>query len=384
MDCLSASGEMTVNDSAASGTGPLDSDDERRMDEALDLAERARGETSPNPMVGAVVVSARGDVVGRGFHARAGEPHAEALALDAASGQASGATMYCALEPCCHVGRTGPCTARIVEAGVRRVVIGVVDPNPRVSGRGIAYLRGRGLQVDVGVRRRRASRLNEAFITWVTEGRPFVTLKIAMSRDGKIAARPGLRTAITSDEANRVIHRARAEVDAIGVGSETVIVDDPRLTVRGHPRVRPLTRVVFDRRLRTPPDGRLVQTIGQGPVIVMTSEEAVAALPDVADQLRSRGVGVEVLGDPRLSAALQRLGELEVTSLVLEGGGSIHRAAWREGLVDRVHRYRAPTEIGDEGVPWIDDEVVVDDLLDLRVERFGPDEFTEGYVQRVD
>jgi diaminohydroxyphosphoribosylaminopyrimidine deaminase/5-amino-6-(5-phosphoribosylamino)uracil reductase len=375
---------MTLNDPGRPGLDPTNRADERRMDEALALAERARGDTSPNPMVGAIVVSACGEVVGSGFHARAGEPHAEVRALDAASGHTSGATMYCTLEPCCHVGRTGPCTERIVEAGVRRVVIGVVDPNPRVSGSGIAYLRGRGLQVDVGIRRRRASRLNEAFITWITTGRPFVTVKVAMSRDGKIAARPGLRTAITSDEANRVIHGARALVDAIAVGSETVIIDDPRLTVRGHTRTRPLTRVVFDRRLRTPSDARLVRTMSQGPVLVLTSKEAVAARPDAADRLRSQGVRVEVVGDHRLSAALQRLGELEVTSLVLEGGASIHRAAWREGLVDRVQRFRAPMQIGDEGVPWIDDEVVVDDLLDLRTEMYGPDEFTEGYVQRVD
>ena len=373
-----------MNDADRSSLEAVESDDERYMDEALGLAERARGETSPNPMVGAVVVSTRGDVVGSGFHERAGAPHAEVRALDAASAQASGATMYSTLEPCCHVGRTGPCTERIIEAGVRRVVIGVVDPNPRVSGSGIAYLRGRGLQVDVGIRHRRASRLNEAFITWVTTGRPFVTMKVAMSRDGKIAAGAGLRTAITSEESNRVIHRVRAEVDAIGVGSETVLVDDPQLTVRGYERARPLTRVVFDRRLRTPPDARLVRTIRQGPVLVVTSEEAVAARPDAADQLRSRGVGVEVLGDRRLSSALLRLGELEVTSLVLEGGSGIHRAAWREGLVDRVHRFRAPIEFGNEGVPWIDDEVIVEDLLDLKVETHGPDEFTEGYVQRVD
>ena len=373
-----------MNDHDRSGSDAIESDDERYMDEALGLAERARGETSPNPMVGAVVVSARGDVVGRGFHERAGAPHAEVRALDAASGQGSAATMYCTLEPCCHVGRTGPCTERIIDAGIRRVVIGVVDPNPRVSGSGIAYLRGRGLQVDVGIRHRRASRLNEAFITWVTTGRPFVTMKVAMSRDSKIAAGAGLRTAITSDESNRVVHGARAEVDAIGVGSETVLIDDPQLTVRGHERARPLTRVVFDRRLRTPPDARLIRTMRQGPVLVMTSEEAVAARPKAADQLRARGVGVEVLGDRRLSAALQRLGELELTSLVLEGGSDIHRAAWRDGLVDRVQRFRAPVEFGDEGVPWIDDEVIVEDLLDLRVETYGPDEFTEGYVQRVD
>lgn len=205
-----------------------------------------------------------------------------------------------------------------------------------------------------------------------------------MSRDGKIAAGAGLRTEITSNESNRVIHRARAEVDAIGVGSETVLIDDPQLTVRGHPRARPLTRVVFDRRLRIPPDARLIRTLSQGPVMVMTSTEAVVARPEAADELRARGVGVEVLGDRRLSAALQRLGELEVTSLMLEGGSAIHRAAWREGLVDRVQRFKAPVEFGSEGVPWIDDELRVEDLVDLRTETYGPDEFTEGYVQRAD
>ena len=209
---------MTMSDPDRSSLETVESADERYMDEALGLAERARGETSPNPMVGAVVVSTRGVVVGSGFHERAGAPHAEVRALDAASAQASGATMYSTLEPCCHVGRTGPCTERIIAAGVRRVVIGVVDPNPRVSGSGIAYLRGRGLQVDVGIRHRRASRLNEAFITWVTTGRPFVTMKVAMSRDGKIAAGAGLRTAITSEESNRVIHRVRARLTRLVLG----------------------------------------------------------------------------------------------------------------------------------------------------------------------
>ena len=358
--------------------------DMRHMDEALMLAECGRGKTSPNPMVGAIVVSERGEVVGTGFHEQAGGPHAEIRALDAASGRTLRATLYCTLEPCSHIGRTGPCAQRIVETGVSRVVVGAIDPNPHVSGHGVAYLRERGLDVDVGVCRRRAVRLNEVFFTWVTTGRPFVTVKIATSRDGKIAARMGGRTKLTSDAADRVVHRERAETDAIGVGSNTVLVDDPELTVRGVDRSRPLIRVVFDRRLRMPVGARLLQTLDQGPVVVMTSDAAVAAQPGLADRLTTQGVQIEVVSDPSLTAALRRLADLEVTSLVLEGGAGIHRAAWQERVIDRVQRFVAPVDLGAEGVTWIEDEMLVDQLLDREIRTLGPDVLTEGYVQRVD
>ena len=354
------------------------------MDRALDLAELGRGQTSPNPMVGAVVVSDRGVVVGTGFHRRTGEAHAEVLALEAAVGAARGGTLYCTLEPCSHHGRTGPCVERVVDAGIRRVVVGVGDPDPRVAGTGVAYLREHDVHVDVGVRQKLAERVNEVFFTWVTHGRPFVTMKVATSRDGKISARPGERTPLTSASANHAIHRLRAEVDAIGVGSTTVLVDDPLLTARGVERTRPLTRVVFDRRLRTPVTARLVGTLTDGPVIIITTEGAVTGHTDKVMQLREAGVRLETMPDgaATIGAALQRLGSLEITSLILEGGVTIHRAVWDAGLVDRVQQFVTPIVLGAEGVPWL--ELSIPALSDRSVRSYGPDVLTEGYVQRID
>ena len=190
--------------------------------------------------------------MGRGYHVGAGAPHAEVVALEEAGAAARGATLYCTLEPCCHTGRTGPCVDRIVEAGVRRVVVGVEDPDPRVDGGGVRHLRARGVEVAVGVGRRRAARLNEAFFTVKRRRRPFVTLKAAVSLDGRIAAAPGRRTPLTGRSAQDHAHDTRALVDAIGIGSETVLVDDPQLTARGRPRRRPFVRVLFDTRMRTP------------------------------------------------------------------------------------------------------------------------------------
>ena len=371
-------------ETAAGRGGAQHSEDESHMDRALALAELGRGQTSPNPMVGAVVVSAEGVVVGTGSHERAGAAHAEVVALEMASSRARGGTIYCTLEPCRHRGRTGPCTERIVDAGIRRVVVGAADPNRHVRGGGIDCLRERGLQVDVGVRRRAAERLNEAFFTWVTLGRPFVTMKVATSRDGKISARPGERTPLTSDLANTAIHRMRAEVDAVGVGSTTVLADDPLLTVRRVHRLRPLTRVVFDRRLRTPVTARIVGTLHHGPVIILTTDGAVSGRPDLADRLREAGARLEPMpdDDATIGSALRRLGSLDVTSLVLEGGVTIHRATWEAGLVDRVQQFVAPVELGPDGVSWL--ELAWTELGDRFVRRYGPDTLTEGYVQRVD
>ena len=357
--------------------------DEHYMDQALALAERGRGQTTPNPMVGAVLVGSDGAVVGTGYHERAGGEHAEVHALAAAGERAVGSTLYCTLEPCSHHGRTGPCVERIIDAGVSRIVVAVVDPNPSVSGAGIAYLRERGRRVDVGVRERAAGHLNEAFFTWVTQRRPFVTMKIAVSLDGRIAARPGARTALTSAAADRAVHRARAKVDAIGVGSDTLLVDDPVLTARGVDRTRPLTRVVFDRRLRTPTSARLLQTLSAGPVVIMTTVDSLTRWPTAVSDLRDRGARVEAVSDGGVAAAMRRLGELEITTLLLEGGARIHRAAWVAGVVDRVQRFVAPVSLGDAGVPWLDEELKMMDLKDVTVHRYGPDVLTEGYVQRV-
>jgi diaminohydroxyphosphoribosylaminopyrimidine deaminase / 5-amino-6-(5-phosphoribosylamino)uracil reductase len=350
------------------------------MDRALFHAARGTGRTSPNPLVGAVVVSADGVVVGQGFHQRAGEAHAEVHALAEAGARARGATLYCTLEPCCHQGRTGPCVSRIVAAGIARVVAAVEDPNPAVRGRGFAFLRERGVSVEVGLAAERAVTMNQPFFTLMREGRPFVVLKAATSLDGRIAAAPGCRTILTSAPANRHAHRVRAEVDAIGVGSGTILADDPGLTARGAFRERPLTRVVFDRRLRTPPQARVLSTPDAGPVIIVTTA-ASAARDDLRRPLEARGGQIEVAADGTLRAALQRLAVRQIESLLLEGGGAIHAAAWDEGLVDFVRLYVTPHALGPEGVPLLPDRAFSSvDLRDRRIAPLGPDVLIEGYV----
>lgn len=350
------------------------------MERALFHAARGAGRTSPNPLVGAVVVSADGVVVGQGFHQRAGEAHAEVHALAEAGSRARGATLYCTLEPCCHQGRTGPCVSRIVDAGVARVVAAVEDPNPAVRGRGFALLRERGVTVEVGLAADTAVTLNQPFFTLMREGRPFVVLKAATSVDGRIAGAPGRRTQLTSAAANRHAHRVRAEVDAIGVGSGTILADDPELTARGAFRERPLARVIFDRRLRTPPRARVLSTPEAGPVIIVTTA-ASAARGDLREALEARGAQIEIAADGTLRAGLARLAARQIESLLLEGGGAVHAAAWDEDLVDYVRLYVTPHVLGDAGVPLLPDRAFSSaDLRDRRIVPLGPDVLIEGYV----
>jgi diaminohydroxyphosphoribosylaminopyrimidine deaminase/5-amino-6-(5-phosphoribosylamino)uracil reductase len=322
------------------------------MDEALALAARGRGATSPNPMVGAVV-TADGRTVGRGFHARAGAPHAEVVALDEAGELARGGRLYCTLEPCCHTGRTGPCVERVVQAGLREVVVAVEDPNPRVSGAGLAYLRDHGVGVSVGLRRVEATRLNEAFFTVQRHGRPFVTIKAAVSLDGCIAKAPGERTALTGPESSTHAHGVRATVDAIAVGSETMRVDDPLLTARDIARSRPLVRVLFDTRMRTPPTSQVLQTLAAGPVVVITTEDALDAWPTRARALQSAGATLEVLPARDPALAMSRLLAYDVCDILVEGGAVLHRSIWNAGVVDRVRLYVAPVTLGAGAVPWM-------------------------------
>jgi diaminohydroxyphosphoribosylaminopyrimidine deaminase/5-amino-6-(5-phosphoribosylamino)uracil reductase len=351
------------------------------MNRALFLAERGRGRTSPNPMVGAVVVTGDGVVAGHGFHERAGGPHAEVHALEMAGPRARGATLYCTLEPCCHSGRTGPCVGRIVAAGICRVVAATEDPNPVVQGQGFSYLRTHGVDVQVGVEAAAAMRLNQPFFTLIRERRPFVVLKAATSLDGCIASAPGRRTRLTSAAADRHAHRLRAEVDAIGVGVGTVLIDDPLLTVRGIFRQRPLTRVVFDRRLRTPPAARLLSTGEAGPVMIVTT--ASGARSAVRAQLEQRGAQIVIAAAGTFRAALEQLAIRQVGSLLLEGGAELHRAAWDEALVDFVRLYITPHVVGTGGVPFLGGRrFAASELVEARVEPLGPDVLMEGYVHR--
>jgi len=359
-------------------------DDDRFMAIALQQAERGRGRTTPNPVVGAVVVTPDGVIAGRGYHAVAGGPHAEVRALAAAGDQARGATLYCTLEPCCHWGRTGPCTERIVEAGVARVVAAVEDPNPQVGGRGLQYLRDHGVSVEVGPGRGAALRQNAPFFTATTRDRPFVTMKIALSLDGRVAAAGGRPVHLTGPDADRLTQLERAEVDAIAIGSGTLLADDPRLTARGAYRYRPLVRIVFDRQLRTPPSARVLSTLEAGPVIIVSTAADVEAQPARARALEAAGAEV-LAADGGVAGALRRLVRRGVQSLVIEGGPGLHRAAWTAGVVDRVRIWITPHLLGAEGVQWLPAHLMsIGQLADCRTECHGADVLVEGHVHRID
>jgi diaminohydroxyphosphoribosylaminopyrimidine deaminase / 5-amino-6-(5-phosphoribosylamino)uracil reductase len=350
------------------------------MARALRLAARGRGRTSPNPMVGATVVAGDGSIVGDGWHQRAGTPHAEVHALDQAGARAAGATLVCTLEPCRHHGHTGPCVDRIIAARIAHVVAATEDPNPLVAGGGFRRLRQAGIRVTVGVGADAALRLNRAFMTAMRSGRPWIILKAGVSADGMIASAPGARTQITSSASMRLVQRLRAEVDAIAVGSETILVDDPVLTVREVYRERPLVRAIFDRRLRTPPSARLFQTTAQGPVVVLggaadVNNEAVRAL-------ETAGARVESI-DGNLEEGFRRLGQLGVQSVLLEGGARLQQAAWEAGMIDEVRLFVAPETLGPDGVPLANARgLSIPALSDLKIVVVGPDVLITGYVHR--
>ena len=350
------------------------------MRRALFHAGRSEGVTTPNPMVGAIIVSPDGVVVGQGRHPRAGEPHAEVFAIEDAGDRARGATMYVNLEPCCHTGRTGPCTERIIAAGIKRVVAAMQDPNPQVSGRGLAELRAHGIDVEVGLLADEALRLNRGFSLTQTAGRPMVIAKAATSLDSRIAAAPGVRTQLTSAEANRRTQRLRASVDAVAVGSGTLLADDPILTVRDCYRPRPLARVIFDRRLRTPASARVFTTLNAGPVIIVTTAAAPSRYPERAQALTAAGATlIEGSGDLRRDLGL--LVPFEISTLLLEGGAVMHAAAWQARVIDRVHVIVAPTSLGEGGVKLFNGiDVPMSDLSPVRVEMLGPDAWMEADV----
>ena len=328
--------------------------DAQFMARALFHAARGRGRTSPNTLVGAVVVSPDDVVVGQGYHAHAGEAHAEIRALGEAGHRARGATLYCTLEPCSHTGRTGPCAPLVAEAGIRRAVIAMDDPNPVVNGRGLAHLRERGIDVVVGVERAAAEGQNAVFLTGISKGRPYVILKVALSVDGYVAAAPGARTRLTGAAAGRRVQRQRAEVDAIAVGSGTILADDPLLTARGAYRSRALTRIIFDRRLRTPPTARVFTTLDAGPIMVVSSDRGRTSAPERAAALADAGAHLLVPVDDDLTSACRAIFAAGVTSLVLEGGPALYRAALKSDIVDAIEFYIAPRRIGPGGVPWLD------------------------------
>lgn len=354
------------------------------MKRALSLAKRAQGRTSPNPLVGAVLVKS-GKPVAEGYHERAGLPHAEALALERAGALARGATLYVNLEPCCHLDkRTPPCAQAIIKAGVKRVVIGMVDPNPKVSGRGIELLKKAGIKVQTGVLEEEAKRLNEIYIKNITTGLPFVILKIAMTLDGKIATEKGESRWITSIQSRRYVHRLRSLVDGVLTGIGTVKADDPELTTR-LVRGKDPVRIIIDPGLEIPPNAKVLQT--PPPTLIFTRKVSHQLLLTRPNPL-PHGVDIEYFDSDRLDLkeAMKTLYKRGITSVMIEGGSSLNFHALKDGIVDKILIFIAPKIIGGKDSlpsvggtsstglenPWR--------IRDIKIKRIGEDILIEGYL----
>ena len=309
---------------------------------ALELAERGRGWTNPNPMVGAVIVK-DGRVIGEGYHHRCGGLHAEREAFAACTESPAGATLYVTLEPCCHHGRQPPCTEAILEAGISRVVVGSGDPNPLVAGKGLSFLRAHGVEVETGVLQKECDALNHVFFHYIRTTRPYVVMKYAMTLDGKIATRTGASQWITGESARERVHQDRHRYAAIMAGVGTVLADDPLLTCRMEGGRNPV-RVICDTHLRTPLDSQIVRTAREVPTILACTDGARRAPYEAA------GCRVFVLperdGHVDLSVLMERLGAAEIDSVLLEGGGTLNWAALESGIVQRVQAYIAPKLFG--------------------------------------
>ena len=331
--------------------------DERYMKQALQLARKGMGQVSPNPLVGAVLVRA-GKVIAKGFHRQFGGDHAERDAIKRAKGSVRNATLYVTLEPCCHWGKTPPCTDAVIEAGIKRVVIATLDPHPQVAGKGARQLRDHGIEVVVGVLEEEAQRLNEAFFYYTRTGLPFITVKYAQSLDGRIATARGASRWISSEEAQAFVHHVRVEHDAIMVGIGTVLADDPQLTVRLVKGRNPL-RICLDSRLRMPVNARVLQ--GGGRTLIVTTEgnaqDKIAAIQSTGGEVLIAQRGLDERVD--LRSMMQNLGEMGIASILVEGGKEVITSLLQGGLVNRMVVITAPLIIG-KGIEAIGDLGILD------------------------
>lgn len=357
------------------------------MARAILLAHRGVGLAHPNPAVGAIVVKNE-HAAGEGFHLYAQRKHAEIVALEGAGADARGATLYLNLEPCCHTGRTGPCARAIIEAGIRRVVAAMEDPNPKVAGRGFRELRNAGIEVSVSIREQDARRLNEAFAKWIRTGMPFVTLKSALTLDGQIAARRGSTTQITSPKSHEEVQRLRHASDALLTGIGTVLVDNPRMTDRsGLPRRRPLVRAIVDSKLRMPARSKIAQSANHD-VILFTTQRTNSAK---AARLRRSDVEIVTVRARKarvdLRDVLRELGCREILSVILEAGSELNGAMLDADLADKMILFYAPRVLGTADVPMARRQARHSNSLpmlkNLTLHRFGPDFAVEGYFHDV-
>ena len=360
--------------------------EDRYMQLALEQARQAVGRTCPNPPVGAVVVL-DDEVIGRGFHPEAGQPHAEVFALRDAGASANGADLYVTLEPCCHQGKTGPCTEAIIAAGISRVFVGVVDPNPRVAGDGIRRLEEAGIHVSVGILEKDCRRLIAPFARHIRTGRPLVTLKMAMTLDGQTATSTGDSRWISGEESRLQVHRMRDCADAIMVGVGTVLKDDPLLTTRLPNGGRDPLRVVVDTRLETPVNARMLTEKSAAGTLIFTTREADETKARLLEEAGAEIVIVDQADEGvDLPAMMELLGQRNVQSVRLEGGAILARSALHAGVVDRVAFFIAPKLLGGDdgrmvfagpGVTVLNESLR---LGDVEVTRFGDDILIEGEV----
>lgn len=362
-------------------------EDEKYMRLALELAEKGRGLTSPNPYVGAVVVKG-GRIVGKGYHKKAGGPHAEIYALRQAGSRAKGATLYVSLEPCRHYGRTPPCADTIISSKVKRVVAAMKDPNPLNNGRGFSDLRKKGIEIKVGILEDEARKLNEAFVKYITTKIPFVTVKAAQSLDGKIATRSGDSKWITCECSRRVTHHLRGKVDAILVGVETILKDNPLLSVRvKNKNLKQPAKIILDSRLRMPSTARIFSKDSPGKVIIATTKLASENKLKVLEKK-----GAEILisesegGRVDLKSLLKTLAQRGITHLLIEGGGEVIASAFEASVVDKVLFFIAPKIIGGRQAPTSVEGLGINRisqairLRDIRLETICDDFLVEGYV----
>lgn len=355
------------------------------MNLALRLAVKARGRTSPNPMVGALVVK-NGKIIGKGHHEKAGLPHAEIIALDEAGKAAKGAILYVTLEPCSHFGRTPPCVDRIIKSGIKEVVAGMLDPNPLNNGKGINMLKQRKIKVRVGFLEERLKKLNEPFIKYITKRMPFVTVKVGQSLDGKVATYRGDSKWITSDRSRAYAHRIRRNFDAVMVGVNTVLRDNPRLDAWFSDK-QPV-KIIIDSRLSTPKEANIFSKNNR--VIIVTLPMAAGQETENKKILSERAQILEVkdkAGQINLRDMMKRLAQLEITNILVEGGGTLIGSLFDDGLVDKILFFISPKIIGGKdavssvmgkGISRIDKAVK---LKDVKIRHFGEDFLIEGHVK---
>jgi len=364
---------------------------EKYMKIALAQAKRALGRVSPNPLVGAVIVK-RDEIVGVGYHHRAGSPHAEINALSKAGRKARNADLYVTLEPCCHYGRTPPCVEMIVDRGIRKVVIGMIDPNPKVAGKGIAKLKAAGIVTTSGVLEEECRKLNEDYVHYITRSIPFVILKIASSLDGKIATRTGDSRGITDQESLARVHALRDQVDAILVGSGTVKADDPLLTTRlTGKRGKDPIRIIVDSTLSISPRARIFNPNSRSGVIVATTNRAPKRKKEQIEKAGGTVITVAAKGGKvSLRSLMRTLGKREITSVLIEGGTGISTSAFNEGIVDKIIFFYAPKILGGNRAYGITAGKGFDRISrahkvhDLTVKKCGDDVLVEGYLNTPD